>query len=440
MKLRWMALLILLLSVSAYAQRGIGGTTATVTQDVHKYGIIVGVDAYEDNGISSLKCAASDARGVFELLKSAPGGFKADDMVLLADGEGPDRRPTRGIILRYLKSYIALAMANDTILVYFAGHGTALDGKMYLLPADASLSLVKESGIAYSMITDMLDKSPAKRKVVLLDACHSGTGRSTDTLSRETYSQIEQDSEGTVVLASCGPAELSYEMENTGHGAFTYFLMDGLTGSADSDGDGLVGASELSIYTFEQTRRWAAQKGLTQTPWRMERVAGDIVLARAGGNVPKVSKPKVPSPSSIVSSQPAQPAAVVSGGPLSGTWKWETPFALDGGPVTFGNLTLIQDGENVTIDYGRPSYTKGNLNFAHMECTYQDGVLRGLIQTSYKTRGIVVRTAIANVSFELRLEGNVLSGQATTKGGASSGGTYSVSGRNAQEVTWTRVQ
>ena len=62
--------------------------------------------------------------------------------------------------------------------------------------------------------------------------------------------------------------------------------MEGLTGRADTNNDGLVSASELSAYTWDRTRLWAAQQGLNQTPWRMERVAGEIVLAKVGGNLP----------------------------------------------------------------------------------------------------------------------------------------------------------
>ena len=267
--------------------RGIGGTAGGSPQGPQKYAVIIGVNEYQDPGISDLKYAAADARAVYEMLKSAPGGFNERRIVLLADTQDEQHDPTLGNILRYLKTYVALAGPDDTILVYFAGHGTAIDDRLYLLPTDASLALVKELGIAFTTLKKMLEDSPAKRRILLLDACHSGAGRSIDTLGEDAFKRLAQESEGTVVLSSCGPNELSHEMAELGHGAFTYFLLDGLTGKADTNGDGLVGASELSTFTWENTRLWAADKGLIQNPWRMERVSGEIILTAKGGVIPQ---------------------------------------------------------------------------------------------------------------------------------------------------------
>ena len=304
---------VVALGAAAFAEdRGITGTAAAgLGTGPGKYAVIVGINRYGDKGISDLKAAVSDAQAVYELLRSAPGGFDAQRMVLLTDAQGDDRRPTRGIILRYLKSFITLAGPEDTLLIYFAGHGTTLGDRMFLLPSDASLSLIEESGIAYATVEKLMAGSPAKRKVVILDACHSGTGRGMQAIDKSAFTRLERESKGTVVLASCGPEELSHEMEGTGHGAFTYFLMQGLTGEADSNRDGLVGASELSTYTWERTRLWAAQQGLTQTPWRMERVAGDIVLAKSGGSVPAPSK-NAPVPQTSTGPQPDSEVAGTS--------------------------------------------------------------------------------------------------------------------------------
>lgn len=275
------------LAVAAHGQRGISGSIAQDTaHGPQKYGVVIGVNQYEDPGISDLQYAVPDARAVFEMLKTIPDGFEDSRLMLLADDQSPERTPTRGTVLRFLKTYVGLAGPEDTLLVYFAGHGTTVDDHLYLLPSDASLSLVEETGVSFSALESMLKGSPARRAILLLDACHSGTGRATDTLSEDAYEDLEQASEGMVVLASCGPNELSHDMPKEGHGAFTYHLLEGLTGKADASGDGLISASELSTYTWEKTRLWAATQGLTQNPWRIERVSGEIVLARSGGELP----------------------------------------------------------------------------------------------------------------------------------------------------------
>ena len=117
-------LLHLALALPIVAQdRGIGGTAGTCAYGPRKYAVIIGINEYSDKGISDLGAAVADAQAMYELLGSAPGGFDEARMVLLTDTAGDDKRPTRGTILRYLKSFITLAGEEDTVLVYFAGHG-----------------------------------------------------------------------------------------------------------------------------------------------------------------------------------------------------------------------------------------------------------------------------------------------------------------------------
>lgn len=413
-----------------------------------KYAVIIGINGYEDAGILDLQCAVNDAKAVYQLLQSAPGGFTADNMILITDEAGQGRRPTRGVILRFLKSFIALAGEKDTILVYFAGHGIAVEGRLFLLPADASLSVVEESAIAYATLMSMLEESPAKRKVMLLDACHSGMGRSVNTLKESDFARLEQESQGILALASCGPDELSYEMDKTGHGAFTFFLLKGLTGKADADGDGLIGASELSRYVWEQTRHWAAQNGLTQTPWRMERVAGDIILARAGAELPPSLRnasaawdAAAPTPSGNAAN--AGPAPVPRPDPLwtnlSGRWRWASPFEFDGGRLSFEAVTLEQHGGALTIQYLNPRHPIGPINVAHMEAAYQDGALKGRFQVNYRTGNLIPRTVVEEVSFELKLheDGNVLAGSAFGRIEAP-GFPFTASRSAQQDVRWVR--
>jgi len=83
-----------------------------------------------------------------------------------------------------------------------------------------------------------------------------------------------------LVLASCGPDEVSHEMPEMGHGAFTYFLLDGLEGHADGNADGVLTASEVAAHVWDKTSTWALQKGFVQNPWRGGFQTGEFVLAR----------------------------------------------------------------------------------------------------------------------------------------------------------------
>lgn len=277
--------ILVLFSVASGGERGINGTHPEVGPGPKKYAVIIGINQYDDEGIGDLKYAVADATAVHEALISAPEGFQDEHAVLLTDGMPSERHPTRNNVIRFLKVFVGLATPEDTVLVYFGGHGTTEDDKLILLPSDASVSMLRETAVPLEMLKNMLEDSPAKRKVLLLDACHSGAGKSLNRLTRGLAEQLE-DSEGTVVLASCGAEELSYEMPETGHGAFTYFLLKGLCGEGDTNGDSYVGAKELSTFTWDKTRVWAANNGFKQNPWDLSHVSGDIVLAKVGAEFP----------------------------------------------------------------------------------------------------------------------------------------------------------
>ena len=289
----------------AAEQRGVSGTATAPNAGAKKYAVIVGVNRYDDAGIGPLEFAVADAKAIHETLTSAPAGFDAERAVLLTDDSAAERRPTRSNVLKFLNAFIGLATPDDTVLVYFAGHGTtekdAASGqdRLYLLPADASVSLIRDTSIAYQSVKDLLEACPARRKVMILDACHSAAGRDLSRMTQSTEQQLKPQAEGMVVMAACGADEVSHEMKETGHGAFTHFLLEGFQGGADTNGDGLVGAAELSAYTWEKTSLWAANQGFSQKPWQIATTSGDIVLSKV---------------KTITSGQSVRPPMVVSGG------------------------------------------------------------------------------------------------------------------------------
>lgn len=50
------------------------------------------------------------------------------------------------------------------------------------------------------------------------------------------------------MLTASRASEVSEEREELRHGVFTYYLLEGLRGSADLDGDGVITVDEISAY------------------------------------------------------------------------------------------------------------------------------------------------------------------------------------------------
>lgn len=248
-----------------------------------KYAIIIGVNEYLDKaGISTLKYAASDAAAIYETLTDPDiGGFPEENSILMTDdADNPRRLPTRSNILATLKTWLSLpTRGSDTVFVSFSGHGIESEGLSYIMPIDAMMSVPEETAIPLATVKEWLKECPAKKKVLVLDCCHSGAGKGLKGMGMATFETIKQP-DGMVTLASCDLKERSYERADKQHGAFTYFVLEGLRGNADSNNDGAVWASELNHYVWDRTRRWAADQGLQQNPVFVAAVSGYIELAR----------------------------------------------------------------------------------------------------------------------------------------------------------------
>jgi len=74
--------------------------------------------------------------------------------------------------LRGLERLAATTREQDVAVIYYAGHGVERDGEFYLLPADAS-SPDSSNKISAAEFARAVEKVPAKRKLVVVDACQS---------------------------------------------------------------------------------------------------------------------------------------------------------------------------------------------------------------------------------------------------------------------------
>lgn len=114
----------------------------------------------------------------------------------------------------------------------------------------------------------------SERVVMLLDTCYSGTVGGGTFSRQQTRSANASDqflerltrSRGRVVITASGPYEVALELPALGHRIFTYYLLEGLSGKADWNGDGIVTVSELYEYVADQVDRRARTAGGRQRP------------------------------------------------------------------------------------------------------------------------------------------------------------------------------
>ncbi len=130
---------------------------------------------------------------------------------------------------RTLEEEFKDARQDDTVILYLSGHG--VEG-----------SYVAYDGmLKYPLIARALSHCKAKRKIILADACHSGTFRTTRRTKKESVSNV-------LIFLSSRSGEVSGEYAFKGNGVFTYSLLKGLRGKADANRDRQITAKELFKY------------------------------------------------------------------------------------------------------------------------------------------------------------------------------------------------
>ena len=253
-----------------------------------KYGLVVGINNYEHaaQGITPLRFAVPDARAVYSaLVDPRRGGFSPDHVTLLTD-DSPEK-PTNTAIGKALNRLITGTNEGDLVVIYFSGHGYEEEGRAYLLPENADLEALDYSAIERDAFVRQIDKIPAKKVIVVLDACHSGgvnrggKGAGKDAALSAKYYESFAAAQGRAYIASSSGGEMSWEDETKGHGVFTSALDEALSGAADTaPKDGIITLNEVRGYLETRVSDWAGRRGKSQHPQiNLEAGRGDIPMA-----------------------------------------------------------------------------------------------------------------------------------------------------------------
>jgi hypothetical protein len=206
---------------------------------VTRKALIVGIDHYE--AVPSLHGCVNDAHAVKAVLdRHADGTTNFDTRIITGTGPGePIGRAFMKDAIREL-----FAGKEDTVLLYFAGHGHVEATGGYLCTSDSQSG---DDGIPLTEILTLANKSRAGNKVIILDSCHSGVaGTNPDSGSAVL-------AEGMTILTASAADQ--YATESDGSGTFTTLLVDALNGAASN----LVGdVTPGSVYAHidQSLGRW----------------------------------------------------------------------------------------------------------------------------------------------------------------------------------------
>jgi tetratricopeptide (TPR) repeat protein len=233
--------------------------TAKPLQIPVSYAVIVGISRYRNLADKEqLQFAERDAQSIFTALISPEGGnFRVENVHMLTNDKA-----TLAAVRREIGTWLpSVAKEDDRVLIYFAGHGFMDHGKGYLAPYDLERGRIADTGYPMDELGSAIGgKIKAKSKILLTDACHSGAITPEDT---ENLNQRFGDlSKSLFSLTASRARERSFESPDLkgGHGVFTYYVVAGLEGAADTSGDGVVTADELAEYVHTQVREYTSNQ------------------------------------------------------------------------------------------------------------------------------------------------------------------------------------
>lgn len=222
-------------------------TSEVLNTSVNIYLVIVGISRYEN--FKTLKYSDDDAYRVYAFFKSPEGGAVPEKNIRILI----DESATKENIYRAMEEITSKADENDVVICYFAGHG--LNG--YFLPVDSDGYRHK---ISYYNLQNFLSESKSKKRIFMADACFSGSLMASrdgnDVNIDQFYKALMGTQESTAFLLSSKEEEFSKESSGLRQGVFSYYLIQGLQGFADSDQNNMVTIEELYNYIRSNVRTY----------------------------------------------------------------------------------------------------------------------------------------------------------------------------------------
>ena len=221
--------------------------------------LIIGIENYENTFPAPF--AENDALAFNDFAFTSLGVPRAN--IKLLTNEEAERNDTLKILSKWLPQVV---IEEETDLyVYYSGHGLASeDGEdLFLLPADGDPELLEDSTLMRNELFSRISELNPRSVTVFLDTCYSGATRTDEFLvaARPIFIEAEEQEvpiNFTIFSASAGK-ETAKILKEAEHGLFSYFLMKGLEGEADSNNDQTITNGELHAFINKNVSRQANQ-------------------------------------------------------------------------------------------------------------------------------------------------------------------------------------
>ena len=126
----------------------------------------IGIDQFADNQYN-LRFSSKDIRDLSLKLKEKYGDAITIDTLFNKDVTINN--------IKALKQKLIQTSVNDKVIIAYSGHGLlSRDFDYFLSTYSVNFNKPEENGLPYDELENLLDSIPARKKLMLIDACHSG--------------------------------------------------------------------------------------------------------------------------------------------------------------------------------------------------------------------------------------------------------------------------
>ena len=253
--------------------------------------LAISVSEYKQSEMN-LKYAVKDGRDMVNKLKMKR-GF---DQILI---DTFFNQRVNKEIMQMLRKKLVNTGPDDEVILFVSGHGLLDDNlDFYFATYDMDFNNPSVKGISFEALEDLLDSIPARKKLLLMDACHSGevdkeapvkpatsnqkksneemdgqvklySARGSELLESESKLGLQNTFEmmqelfaginkgsGTIVISAAAGKGVAYESPTWNNGVFSYSILSSIeSGRADINKDGNVSTRELMNFVSAEVER-----------------------------------------------------------------------------------------------------------------------------------------------------------------------------------------
>ncbi|MBH9579283.1 two-partner secretion domain-containing protein [Inhella proteolytica] len=218
-----------------------------------KVALLIGVNDYQDDRVADLSGALDDVRAMQRLLEEQLG---YETLTL--------ENASKEAMVRALNQLALETDGNDSVLIYYAGHGVVEPSANmgYWLPADSRADQ-PQSWLSNADIARLVGLIGARQTLLVSDSCYSGTLAGSEKVQVDRSAAPDSLlSRKAVVVLSSGGNEPVADTGRDGHSVFAWHLMERLKQlSAWQIGNQLYERVRFEVAReFPQTPRYGAAR------------------------------------------------------------------------------------------------------------------------------------------------------------------------------------